>query len=292
MRWLVTGASGSLGAYLLHELAMSERSVHGWSGSTNKTSDGVTVAPIELGNADAVTTAFRASRPDIVVHAGAMARISDCQRSPDRALQVNMAGTEQLAELSAKRGARLIYLSTDLVFDGNSPPYRENSPTNPLSVYGRTKSAAEPIVQNLKNGVVVRLSLLFGPTHNQRPAMFDAIATALLDAKPIALFADEWRTPLGLLAAARALHALARSDFTGLIHLGGPERLSRLELGQRLAKYLNVSGAGLTSAGRDSIAGAEPRPRDVSLDSTLWRTTFPKFQMPSFETALSDMLTK
>lgn len=292
MRWLVTGASGALGAYLVHELAMSERSVQGWSGSTTTTIGGVTVTPVELGNADAVTAAFRAARPDIVVHAGAMARIGDCQRSPDRALQVNMAGTEQLAELSAKRGGRLIYLSTDLVFDGNAAPYRETDSASPLSVYGRTKLEAEPIVQKLQNGVVVRLSLLFGPTHNNRPAMFDALATSLLDNKPISLFDDEWRTPIGLLAGARALHVLARSDFTGTIHLGGPDRLSRLELGQRLAKFLNVSDKLLIPAGRDSIAGAEPRPRDVSLDSTVWGERFPKFHMPTFETALSDMLNK
>jgi dTDP-4-dehydrorhamnose reductase len=122
--------------------------------------------------------------------------------------------------------------------------------------------------------------------------MFDALATSLLDNKPISLFDDEWRTPIGLLAGARALHVLARSDFTGTIHLGGPDRLSRLELGQRLAKFLNVSDKLLIPAGRDSIAGAEPRPRDVSLDSTVWGERFPKFHMPTFETALSDMLNK
>src|SRR5262249_1351612 len=146
--------------------------------------------------------------------------------------------------------------------------YRETDPVAPLSVYGRTKAEAEPIVQKLKNGVVVRLSLLFGPTHNNRPAMFDALASALLNNKPITLFDDEWRTPLGLLAASRALPVLARSDFVGTIHLGGPERLSRLEMGQRLAKFLNVSDAMLVPAGRDSIAGSEPRPCDVPLDSS------------------------
>ena len=290
MRWLVTGATGTLGSYLVHELAMSERTVQGWSGATAVDIDGIAVKPVDLTDADAVTRAFRAARPDVVVHAGSLARISDCLRSPDRARQINVEGTQVLATLSAKRGARLVYVSTDLVFDGQAAPYREDSPTQPLSVYGRTKADAESIVHSLSNSAVVRISLLFGPMRNQRPGLFDWLAEALRASQPITLFADEWRTPLGLLPAARALHALGRSDFTGTIHLGGPERMSRLEMGQRLARFLGVADTALIAGQRDSEPGAEPRPQDVSLDSTLWRSRFPQIRLPDFESALTDML--
>src|SRR5207253_193217 len=103
----------------------------------------------------------------------------------------------------------------------------------------------------------------------------------------ITLFADEWRTPLGLLPAARALHALGRSDFTGTIHLGGPERMSRLEMGQRLARFLGVADTPLVAGQRDSAPGAEPRPQDVSLDSTLWRSRVPQIRVADFESAVA-----
>jgi dTDP-4-dehydrorhamnose reductase len=290
MRWLVTGASGTLGSYLIHEIAASEPTVHGWSGAAPSEQFGISIVPVDLANRDLMTKAFRAAKPDIVVHAGAMARIGDCFRAPERARQINVEGTQHLAELSAQSGARLIYLSTDLVFDGSQPPYREVDSPRPLSVYGRTKADAEPAITALQNGVVVRLSLLFGPSRNQRPGMFDSLTDALRTGRPITLFADEWRTPLGLSDAARALHNLARSVFTGTIHLGGPERLSRLEMGQRLARYLRLSEEALVAGQRDGIPGSEPRPRDVSLDSALWRSNFPQFPIPDFESALTDML--
>jgi dTDP-4-dehydrorhamnose reductase len=290
MRWLVTGASGTLGSYLVQELALRERSVIGWSGTAPAEHCGVSILPVDLANHDAVTAAFQAAKPDIVVHAGAMARIDDCFRSPERARRINVEGTQHLAELTAKYRARLIYLSTDLVFDGTQSPYREECPPQPLSVYGRTKADAEAAVLAGQNGVVVRVSLLLGPSRTRRAGMFDSLIDALRTGRSMTLFADEWRTPLGLSDAARALHALGHSAFTGTIHLGGPERLSRLEMGQRLARHLNLSDADLVAGQRDSIPGSEPRPRDVSLDSALWRSSFPHFPMPDFESALTNML--
>jgi dTDP-4-dehydrorhamnose reductase len=104
------------------------------------------------------------------------------------------------------------------------------------------------------------------------------------------LFADEWRTPLDLATAARALAALARSDFTGLLHLGGPERLSRLAMGQRLAAFLGADPAPLVAARRAEVPAPEPRPRDVTLDSSRWRGLFPEQPWPAWEEAVRDLL--
>jgi len=93
------------------------------------------------------------------------------------------------------------------------------------------------------------------------------------------------------LAAARAIIALARSDVTGIINVGGPERLSRLEIGERLARFLKLSSKTLTAGRRNVVAGSEPRPRDVALDTSLWRSKFPDCPMPAFDAALADMLT-
>ena len=78
----------------------------------------------------------------------------------------------------------------------------------------------------------------------------------------------------------------ALSDFTGLLHVGGPERLSRLEMGQRLARFLGAGPAVIVPAGRADAPAAGPRPRDVSLDSSLWRRLFPALPWPTWEEAL------
>src|SRR3954469_18961003 len=103
MRWLITGASGQLGAYLLHYLRAPGASVVAWTGTTTGDFYGVPLTPVDLADPAA---AFAAARPDIVVHAAALARIADCHRDPARARRVNVDATARLAELAAAAGAR------------------------------------------------------------------------------------------------------------------------------------------------------------------------------------------
>jgi dTDP-4-dehydrorhamnose reductase len=285
LRVVLTGATGQLGAYLLRELRTADISVTAWSGATAGDRFGVPVRPVDLADTAAVAAAFRDAGPDVVLHVAAMARVGDCFREPERAARVNAGGTAVLAELCAAAGARLVLVSTDLVFDGEAAPYRETDPPRPVSVYGRTKRDAEAAVLAATRSAVARVSLLFGPSLCGRPSFFDEQTAALREGRKVTLFEDEWRTPLSLATAARALVALARSDFTGLIHIGGPERLSRLEMGLRLASFLGADPSAVVAGRRDDAPAAEPRPRDVSLDSSLWRGLFPALSWPGFADA-------
>jgi dTDP-4-dehydrorhamnose reductase len=288
-RLLLTGASGQLGAYLLRELAGGGEHVTAWSGTRTGTLFGHPLRLVDLADPGAVAAAFRQARPDAVVHAGAVSSVAECYRDPHRARRVNVAGTAALAELSAEAGARLLYVYTDMVFDGRKGWYVERDQPAPLSTYGRSKADAEPAVRALAGGVVARVSLLFGPTRTGRPSFFDQQLAALRERRPITLFEDEWRTPLDYVTAARALLALVRSDFRGVVHLGGPERMSRLEMGRRLAASLNADPSVLVASRRDEVHADEPRPRDNSLDSSLWSRLFPEQPWPAWEAALREM---
>jgi dTDP-4-dehydrorhamnose reductase len=138
--------------------------------------------------------------------------------------------------------------------------------------------------------VVARVSLLFGPTIGGRRSFFDEQVTALGNRTTCTLFEDEWRTPLGVLTAARALLTIARSDFAGILHVGGPERMSRLEMGQRLAAFLGCDTTVIAPARRTDLGSPEPRPRDTSLDSSLCRELFPRQSWPTWEEAIREMM--
>jgi dTDP-4-dehydrorhamnose reductase len=140
---------------------------------------GAPLRPVDLADAGAVAAAFREARPDAVLHAAALARVADCHRDPERARRVNAAGSAVLAELAAAAGARLVLVSTDLVFDGARAPYREEDPPAPVSVYGRSKVAAEGAVLAVPRAAVARVSLLFGPSLTGRPSFFDEQVAAL-----------------------------------------------------------------------------------------------------------------
>src|SRR5437870_6498954 len=126
MRILVTGAKGQLG-YELQQVLSDEDLV-----LANRPDYELT-DPI-LGEK------ITAQRPDLVIHAAAYTDVDGCEQNPDMAFQVNAIGTRYVAEGAAQAGAKLLYLSTDYVFDGRkTEPYTERDPVNPLSVYGRSK---------------------------------------------------------------------------------------------------------------------------------------------------------
>jgi dTDP-4-dehydrorhamnose reductase len=287
-RVLVTGATGQLGAYLVRELLQQDCEVLAWGHLQPATVAGVEARPVDLADAADVDRAFRDAKPDVVIHAAAMAGVADCARHPERAEAVNTRGTATLAHVCDAAGARLVFVSTDLVFDGERAPYGEADPPAPLSVYGQTKAAAERAVLHAAGHAVVRVSLLFGPSLNGKENFFDHQVAALRDGQPVRLFHDEWRTPLDYATAAKALIAVARSPCGGLLHVAGPDRMSRSEMGRRLAAYLGLETTAIEAVSR-TTAGGEPRPRDTSLHSTRWRDTYHDLPWPPFEEALAEM---
>ena len=208
-----------------------------------------------------VAAVVQALRPDVVLHLAAMSRLADCERDPARARVVNSGLSEQLAE---RFGARMVMASTDLVFDGAHAPYRPTAPVAPLSAYGRTKAEGEERVR-AHGGRVVRLPLLFGADAHGRGA--SASLRAALATGPVSLYPNEYRTPLHAADAAAALVALVVApDGPALVHLPGPERVSRWEFGVR---WCRAHGFG-TERLRAVDCMDPQRPRDVSLAGD-WR---------------------
>ena len=287
-RLLLTGASGQLGSYLLRELAVRQPDcpVTAWGHSGTGESFGFPLRGVDLCDADATALAFDDAHPDVIVHTAALSNAEKCVRDPDLARRTNVEATSRLAELATRASARLVYVSTDCVFDGQRGWYCEQDIPVPTTVYGRTKFEAEQVVLAVPAGVVVRVSLLFGPTLMNRSTFFDAQVQALKERRPCRLFEDEWRTPLDYLTAARGLLAIARSDFEGTIHLAGLDRLSRYEMGQRVAAFLGCGDDVLLPPTRDQSTTIEPRPKDISLDCPQWHTHFVNQPRPAWKEAI------
>lgn len=257
-RWVVTGASGLLGGWLARRLSREGAAHDLWAQSARGPYRGVPCT-----DAGALRASLLATRPTHVIHAAAVSTLSDAAGDRERAFLVNTTATEVVSATCASLGASLVLCSTDLVFDGERAPYDEESSPAPGTVYGRTKRDAE-LAALAHGAVVARLSLLFGPTRTARRGFFDAQVDALRERRPITLFDDEHRTPAALEDAADALVTLARARASGVVHIGGSERMSRFAMGERLAAALGVTTPALVRASRTSIDG-EARPRDVSL---------------------------
>ena len=288
MRILITGSSGKLGCYLLDELRHQRHSVTAWSGISAGQIAGFDLIPVDLADPSETASAFRDAKPDLVIHAAAESSVANCIEQPEKAARINVAGTDLLSQLAADSSARMLFVSTDMVFNGEQGDYRESAPISPLSAYGRSKAAAERAVRT-REQLVVRISLLFGPALGSRESFFDHMLRSIRQQDAITLFSDEWRTPLSFRTAARALIAAGETDLCGTIHLGGPEKLSRLEMGQRLAAFLGASTDRLEPVHSASVPTPEPRPRDLSLNTSRWRSHFPDLRFPCWEEALLEL---
>ena len=264
MRIVVTGAGGLLGGRLASILS-SRHHVTGII-RTQPAPAGIDALAMDLLDRDAVRQGLRRARPDVVVHCAALAEPELCEREPAHARRENTEVTREVARACREEGARLIALSTDLVFDGTSPHSSEETRPHPLMEYGRSKlKAEEEAIVEAPGCVVLRIALVFGRGHGPRASASESIAQRLRKGEEVRLFDDEWRSPVDPESVAQAVEAAAQSaKASGVYHVAGPERLTRFDFGRRVAATLGLDAALLMNASQRGHSGA-PRPRDVSL---------------------------
>jgi dTDP-4-dehydrorhamnose reductase len=230
---------------------------------------GLRTTVVELTDREALARTLDATGVEAVLHAAAMGQASICQERPEEAHRVNAVVPGTIGRLCRERGLRLVALSTDLVFGGDRPFVSEDDAPAPLGAYGRTKLAGEQAtLAECPSAAVARVALTLGRGHGARGTSSESVAWALRNGRAARLFTDEHRTPIDPESLAEALSLLLEGNGSGLFHLGGPERLSRHELGLRVARVLALSEAGIVASRQSDHAGPDPRAADVSLDST------------------------
>lgn len=279
-RWLVTGATGKLGGHVLRVLRELQPNDHVTAvvGSHSLEQKVDECRRVDLTQPAEIAAVVREAQPHIVLHLAAISDVNTAFRDPARAEAINVASTRTLVDAARDVGARVVFTSTVMVFDGNKPHVTEADATNPLSFYGKTKVAAEEIVAQHTDSVIVRLPLLFGfpvAFDEENPPTFVRQMQLLQDGAPLTLFADEYHSPLSLHDAALALVQLGLHDATGLFHLAGPARLSRLELIAQCAAALGVENPNLIAGLQADVEFPEPRPVDMSLDDGKLRALMP-----------------
>lgn len=223
-RLLVTGGSGYLGGEVVRRAAVA-----GWVaiGTCHRAP-----GPVRLDVRDraAVDALVAETRPECIVHTAYV------QDGPD-AWATNVEGSANVAAAAASAGARLVHLSTDLVFDGRAGrPYREDDPANPVLGYGRSKAAAERAVAATDPAAtLVRTSLIYG---GEEPSGHERRILDVADGRAdLAFFTDELRCPIAVADLAAAVLELAALDIAGPLHVAGADALTRLEFARLICAH-------------------------------------------------------
>jgi dTDP-4-dehydrorhamnose reductase len=222
MRVFVTGCAGQLGRALSVAL------------------DGETLAGCDLPDVDitdraAIGAAIHDFAPDVVIHAAAWTDVDGCARDPERAYRVNAVGTQNVALTCAERGAAMVYVSTNEVFDGTAAePYREWDPVHPINPYARSKAAGEWLVRHLlARFYIVRTAWLYAPGGRNFPHRIIQLAD---ERGALRVVTDEVSNPTYVLDLAEALAALVRTEAYGAYHLVNAGYCSRHDFAREILK--------------------------------------------------------
>jgi dTDP-4-dehydrorhamnose reductase len=236
MNILITGVSGFLGWHAAAVLALRYR-VWGISRRPSSGIEGIRWLRHDLAEREGLDRIFEEVRPDVVIHTAAMTRVSECDVHRDAAMKINIKAVERIAALCARGGVYLVHASTDLVFDGERTGYTENDRPNPVSYYARTKRVAEEVVSSFAPPhTIVRFALLYGPPSPHGRSFLGWMGDGFRNNSPVTLFSDQYRTPLYVNDAVALMDKLIetkdRPPRIELLHAGGPERLSRADIGR------------------------------------------------------------
>ena len=253
---LVTGGAGYLGHHLVH--STTTWNTHATYFQTQPASDShATFHQCDLRDRTRVFTLVESVHPDVIIHTA-------CSNRTSQEIEAIVPATRHLVDAAMRYSCRFLHMSTDMVFDGEEAPYHEKSQLMPISSYGRAKAKAEEHVTSVDaQAAIIRASLMYGidPIDHQTRWLLDGIEIG----KTVRLFTDEIRSPIWVKTLVASLLELAESDFTGILHIAGPESFSRWEFGHAMLNLLhrvptdNIVSATRTESGLN-------RPRDLTFN--------------------------
>lgn len=265
---LVTGASGFLG-WNLCQLAKQEWDVYGTYFSHSLEIPSINLLKVDLTNFQEFKHIFQEIQPAAVIHTAAQSSPNFCQSYPNESHSINVTASCNIAGLCADYSIPCAFTSTDLVFNGLNPPYKETDPVSPVNLYGEQKVMAEEgMLQHYPMTAICRMPLMFGIVAPPAVSFIQPFIQTLKKGGELNLFTDEFRTPVSGKTAAQGL-LLAVEKVQGRIHLGGKESISRYDFGRLLVEVLQLPTAGLKACQQQDVKMAAPRPPNVSLDSTM-----------------------
>ena len=249
---LINGAYGQLGEACIKNLKLHFNII---SAGRHTSDEGV-----QLDITDAATTekVLAEIRPDLILNLAAMTNVDGCETNPKMAEAINVGGVKNLCK---NFEGHFIQISTDYVFDGTDGPYEEDDETNPISVYGQTKLAADKwLTNNHPKVTIFRANVVYGYTKRTKASFVKWVVDSLLDGKPIRVVDDQWNNPTWTESIATVIKVLIEKEALGLYHYGDKEYMNRYEFAHLIAKVFDLDTSLISPISTADLKQPAPRP--------------------------------
>ena len=263
---LIIGGSGLLGSTLT-EYALPDYEIHVTYNKNPIQNTNIKSTEVELlDDRTKIVDLIKSFRPDVVVHTAAHPSVDVCETNHKIADTLHVDITQDIANICTKMNSKLIYISTDAVFEGQlNKKYTEEDKPNPINYYGKTKLAAEKIIMSVPNNVILRTSVVYG--WHKRSRFTNWILGNLKEKKFVDPFSDQYNTPTLVDDLAKSILDIIRLKIFGLYHAGGKTCINRYEFTLELADKFGYDKNLIKAVTSLQKKQDSPRPISTCLDS-------------------------
>lgn len=229
--------------------------------------------------------------PDVIVHCGALTHVDYCETNVEESHDKTVRSTENAVELSRKFNARLVFISTDYVFDGKSGPYTEDDEVNPVSVYGKHKLEAEQVVLNSGlDPLVLRVTNVYGDEERGKNFIARLSKKAREGAEEtMKMPFDQYATPVNAFDVGKAIKVLLENEKSGLYNIAGTDFMNRCQLANRVLQYFPENRITLVPVSTEEINPPAQRPLTGGLVTSKFLGEFPEFRFSNVDDYLKDL---
>lgn len=280
MNILITGITGLLGSNLAQSLSIYHR-VFGID-RNDFDMPLVTHYKHDVSDIPFIERILEDNRINILIHCVALTNMDYCERHPEIAFDINCTLTEKLAICCKNFGVKLIFVSTDAVYDGKKKGLNtETDIPNPVSVYGKSKLSAEKIVMSVSPTNLIYRTNFFGNNYRQTKKSFaESIVLSLRNGNELRMATDIFFSPIITTDIGKVVNMSINEDIRGIYNLGSTGSISKYDIALEFAKVFNIESYNITPVGLADIPFFAPRTSNMGLDNTKIKQTL-HIELPS-----------
>jgi dTDP-4-dehydrorhamnose reductase len=267
LRILITGGTGLLGKALIENRSDNDEIIATYLGKyTMDDYEGIKYLQLDIRDLENGTRIFRDFSPDIAIHTASIGSPDYAEQHPEETKDVNVIGTRKIASMCEQFGAKLIYISSNGIYDGERAPYSEESNPEPINFYGEVKLQGETVIKSAKiQHAIVRPMLMYGWNHPfERSNIVTQAIAKLQKGEAMYAYDDVYANPLFNYSCAMAIWEIIKKEKYDVFNIAGAERVSIHKLLGKVAEVFNLDGNLIKPVQQGFFHELVKRPRDTS----------------------------